>query len=59
MGSGEEWRRKREEGVIFILKVRPINLRRGLKNKFTVPPDINCLDLLGRIASSCFLRKSP
>lgn len=39
--------------VIFILKVRSINLRQGLKNKFTIPLDINCLDLLGRIASSC------
>lgn len=39
--------------VIFILKVRSINLRQELKNKFTIPLDINCLDLLGRIASSC------
>lgn len=39
--------------VIFILKVHSINLSQELKNKFTIPLNINCLDLLGRIASSC------
>jgi len=38
---------------VFILKVHSINLRQKLKNKFTIPLNINCLDLLGRIASSC------
>lgn len=38
---------------IYIKSVPDINPRQKLKNKFTIPPDINCRDLRGRIASSC------